>query len=333
MTLLGWNSFQHDSDGWALSNVVRTPGTGQSGYASLRSSGASDRTASYGYASETEVIHGFCYQFTVLAQGGFLRLWGAGGTSEVLRMEVSAAGAIIALNGLGAEHGRSVPGVLAANVEAYIEVRCKHSGTVGEVEVRVNGNPTPVLDLSGLNTGSHSDLVMSAQAAGHGTRDFSAWYFCDTAGPAPHNTFLGHIRFGTVAPIGDGNSSQLVGSDADSVNNYLLVDDGFNHDSDSTYVESPTVGEQDTYAMGNLPTTPLTILAVCPLIIAKKTDAGTRAIVPVIRSGGTDYEGTDAYLGTSYDVYREAFIEDPATAAAWTESGVNAIEVGVKVAV
>jgi hypothetical protein len=332
MTLLMWNSFQYDSDGWVLTNATRTPGTGQNGYASIRASGGSLRNASYGYAPQTHIVQGYCYQFTTLAAD---RLWDIQylGNHEC-RLNIMSNGAIQLLGAGGASvWATSVPGVLNANVEAYIEVRVKHSTTVGEVEVRVNGNPTPVISVTGKDTGSQSDEIILEFGAAHGTRDASAFYLLNTSGPAPHNTFLGHIRYGSVLTSGNGNSSQLVGSDGNSTDNYLLVDDGFNHDSDSTYVESPTVGDKDTYAMGNLPTTPLTILAVCPLIIAKKTDAGTRAIVPVIRSGGTDYEGTDAYLGTSYDVYREAFIEDPDTAAAWTESGVNAMELGPKVTV
>jgi len=83
--------------------------------------------------------------------------------------------------------------------------------------------------------------------------------------------------------------------------------------------------------MPNLPTPPLTIIAVCPLAIAEKTDAGTRSIVLVVRSGGTDYDGDPAFLGLSYDTFKRAFLLDPNGDIAWTESAVNAMEIGVKV--
>jgi hypothetical protein len=109
------------------------------------------------------------------------------------------------------------------------------------------------------------------------------------------------------------------------------VDDGFTNDDDTTYVQSSVVGDHDTYTMGDLPTSALSIVAVCPVVIAKKTDAGTRGLTPVIRSGGADYDQTEAFLGVSYGSIREAVLVDPDTAAAWDEAGVNGMELGVKV--
>jgi hypothetical protein len=84
--------------------------------------------------------------------------------------------------------------------------------------------------------------------------------------------------------------------------------------------------------MGNLPTPALSVIAVCPIIRAKKTDAGTRALTAVIRSGGTDYDGAvEQFLSTSYSGYREAFLQNPDGPVDWDETSVNAIEVGLRV--
>ena len=332
MSLRAWSSFQYGSLGWSLGNFARSAGNGQSGLASLRATLGAYANAIYGYTAETHVIHGWCYKRSAAPADDRIFHLHQGGTQRV-RVLAGTAGEIIVYTGSGAgtEVGRTASGIINANVETYIEIRCKHSATVGEIEVRVNGNPTPALSLTGLNTGTASDQVELA-GGGSGTRDISAWYFVAVDATAP-NDFLGHIRYAAGQASGNGNSSQLVGSDSDSTDNYLLVDDPpLTHDSDATYVQSGTVGEKDTYTMPNLPTPPLTIIAVCPLLIAKKTDAGTRSIVPVVRSGGADYDGDPAFLGLSYDTFKQAFLLDPNGDIAWTESAVNAMETGVKVA-
>ena len=334
MTLRAWSSFQFDNHGWTLGGQNRVAGTGQSGLASLRSTSGAAQGAAYGFAALSELIVGFCHRFTNHSSETPIFRLGTSGTIQ-FQLRVAADGAIIASRGSGAgtELGRTVPGIINNNVECYIEIRVKASTTVGEVEVHVNGNPTPILNLAGVNTGaaSYNEQTFLGDGA-DGTRDYSAWYLIEVDATAP-NDFLGHIRFAAPQPTGNGNSSQLVGSDGNGVDNYLLVDDPpLTHDSDATYVQSGTVGEKDTYAMDNLPTTPLSIIAVCPLIIATKTDAGTRSIKQVVRSGGADYDGDPAFLGTSYNTFKQAFIVDPSTGVAWTESAVNAIETGVKVA-
>jgi hypothetical protein len=132
---------------------------------------------------------------------------------------------------------------------------------------------------------------------------------------------------------GNGANSALVGSDGNSVDNYLLVDDpAINHDSDTTYVESPTVGAKDTYAASNLPTPALSIVGAGTVVVARKTDAGSRAIKTVVRSGGVNYQGADEhFLSTSYAAYRSMFLQNPNGPAAWNETTVNAMEAGVEV--
>jgi hypothetical protein len=58
---------------------------------------------------------------------------------------------------------------------------------------------------------------------------------------------------------------------------------------------------------------------------------GTRQIAEVCRSGGTNYVGTTQTLGSSYLMYRQIHETDPATSAAWTQTGLNSAEFGVKV--
>ncbi len=341
MTLRAWNSFEFDTLGWQFGGdtTTRTAGTGQSGLASLRSSGGTTAYMGYGFSTLTELIVGFCYKHSSILDKAFFGLQSSSGDfagNTELRFEASGAGEIVVKRANATvEIGRSGVGVLQSSIENYLEIRVLASTTVGEVEVRINGDPTPVLNLSGVNTGAASFQLMELYGSPSGTRDFSAWTFIEVDATPP-NDFLGHIRFGVSDPNGNGNSSQMVGSDGNSTDNYLLVDDGtggsITNDSDTTYVQSSTVGNKDTYAHEDLPTTALSIIAVCPRFTARKTDAGTRSMKIVTRRGGTDYDGaTEQFLGTSYGHFKEALLVDPNTSAAWTEANYNAAEFGQKV--
>jgi hypothetical protein len=331
MTLRGWNSFQYDSTGWSLTNFSRNAGAGQSGYASLRATAGQVASASYGVPSMTHIIVGFCWKHeTAPNDARFFEL----GISSFIALQLfrGTGGSIYAKRNASTIIGTSTPGWLFANVETYVEVRVKMSTTVGEVEVRLNGNPTPVLNLTNVNTGSTDldNILLLGEPTG--ARDFSAWYFIEKDATAP-NDFLGHVRYGVLTMTGNGANSDMVGSDSNSTDNYLLVDDpALSHDSDTTYVQSPTVGDKDTYAVSDLPTPALSIIGVGTVVIARKTDAGSRAIKTVVRSGGADYQGTDEhFLSTSYAAYRSMFLQDPDGPATWDETAVNAIEAGVEV--
>lgn len=147
-------------------------------------------------------------------------------------------------------------------------------------------------------------------------------------------TYRGELRIASLLPNGNGNSSQFTGSDGNSTDNYLLVDDpgGNNVDDDTTYVGSSTVGHIDSYAMGNLPSVSARVEGVLARFRARKTDAGARNGQTLLRSGGTNYVGTSQPELSTYFGHRKNYLVDPNTGVAFTESGVNALEAGQKVA-
>jgi hypothetical protein len=102
-------------------------------------------------------------------------------------------------------------------------------------------------------------------------------------------------------------------------------------DLDTGYAYGSTVGADDLYAMDNLPATPANILGVQQRIIARKTDAGTRALQTELKSGATTVQGTGTALGTSYAPLITLYPTDPNTSATWTASAINALEAGFKI--
>jgi hypothetical protein len=224
----------------------------------------------------------------------------------------------------------SAAGVIPANGFSYIEFKATVNDTTGAYEVRVNG--ATVLSGSGADTRDGGTGVVTTIALLHAANNsyIDDVYICDGAGSA-NTTFLGDVRVDAGLPNANGNSSQLLGSDGNSTNNYQLVDETPPND-DTDYVGSATASQKDTYGFPNMLHTPSSIFGVQVSINAKKDDAGLRSVCSVTRSGGSDTDGATQALGTSYVYFLEVLENDPNTAAAWTQSGYNAAEFGLKVA-
>lgn len=219
----------------------------------------------------------------------------------------------------------------------YIEWKATIADSIGSNTciVRVNGENWITVD-------SGQDLKVSANASANlihfldnqNTSITGAYYddiyVLDGTGSAPHNDFLGDCRVEVIRPSGNGNYSQWLGSDADSTDNYQHVDDT-NSDGDSTYVEESVVDDKDSYAFGDLTSTPDTIFGIQFNVRARKTDAGSISIAPLARVASTDYFGTGWALSDSFVDQTEIMEDNPNTAAAWTASGINNAEFGFKV--
>lgn len=219
---------------------------------------------------------------------------------------------------------------IVPNTWWYVEVSVTISDTVGEVHVRLNGSTTDEVSFVGdtKNGGTNTTVDKIAFSLPAGCRVADVYVNNDT-GSAPYNDFLGDVTVRTLIPNGNGTYSQLVGSDADSVNNYLLVDDLPYSGTD--YVGSATTGNKDTYAITDLPTGVSTVYAVQIAGMMAKSDTSLGQARYVVRSGGTDYGGTTRALTTSYIGYYDLYTTDPATGVAWTTSGVNNMETGMEV--
>lgn len=217
-----------------------------------------------------------------------------------------------------------------------IEFKVTISDAAGAYEVRING--------SNVLSGSSADTKNTANATANTVRlgtdgallvsgsvvTYEDLYINDGTG-STNNSFLGDVRVDCYMPSGNGNSSQLTGSDGNSTDNYLLVDEA-SQNGDTDYVQSATSGQKDTYAITDMSHTPTSIFGAQINMVAKKDDSGTRSICAVTRSGGSDTDGATQALSTSYSCYREIRETDPNTSAAWTRTNLNSAEFGVKVA-
>lgn len=263
-----------------------------------------------------------------------LSFYGDGGTTQHISLIRNSTTGLIEI------HRGSAGGTLLAtgthaianNQWNYFEVSVTISDTIGEVHVRLNGQTTDEVSFTGdtKNGGTATTIDRVVFNFSNGTSNrLSDVYLLNDTGPAPNNNFLGDVVVRTLSPSGNGTYSQLVGSDADSVNNYLLVDE--HPYSGTDYVGSATVGQKDTYSMTDLPAGVSTVYAMQIAGMMAKSDASLGQARYVVRSGGTDYGGVTRALTTTYTGYYEIYEQNPATAAQWTPTDINNMESGMEV--
>lgn len=229
--------------------------------------------------------------------------------------------------------GGTESGILVASTWYYIELKATIDNA-GTAAVRINGASALTFsgDTQATGNASASAVLLGGDRTQSGTTIFDDVYMCDGTGGSPYNDFLGDIRVETLYPNGNGATSNFTGSDGNSTDNYLLVDEAGGHDGDTTYVESGTINDKDTYAYTNLTNSTGTVYAVQPILEARKTDAGSRSVKSVARlGGGTEEDAASASaLATGYSLYSDIRTTKPG-GGSWSISDVNGSEFGIKV--
>jgi len=252
-------------------------------------------------------------------------------------LRVNPSGTVSAYRGNASSGGGTLLGSsslpLMANVFNYLEIKITIDNSAGVFIVRLNGNPTPILNLTGQDTQSQATsawngLQVGRVSSGGGTQTcrWDDLYVLDGTGSAPWNTFLGDVRVDARLPTGAGTTTGWTPSTG---SNYAAVDDAAPN-SDTDYVAATSTPLTDTYVFQDVPVAGSTVLGVQHCIYAKKIDGGTCAIAPVVRHSSTDYVGSDLFPGTSYGYGLLMQPTNPGTSAQWTESDFNAAEFGVK---
>lgn len=225
----------------------------------------------------------------------------------------------------------SDPNVVLPGLWYWIETKVFVDDTVGTVEIRVNGT-TRINFVGDTRSGVTSVLLdqifIGCAVAGGRNANFRVddVVMLNGAGSAPNNNFIGDSRVHNLLPTGNGNYSQLLGSDGNSTDNYLLVDE--NPPNTSDYVGSGTSGQKDSYPVTDLPAAAVLVRGVAQRAYAASSDAGPRAARNFVRIAGADYTNPDYNLGANYLLYSDISQVSPATAAAWTVAEVNAAEFG-----
>lgn len=272
-------------------------------------------------------LMGAHFQIDTIGNDRFLMVLFDNGTEQVdLRLDASGH---LKVNRGATNLGISSAVILPAT-KYHIAWKIKVHGSTGTFEVRVND--VVVTSGTGVNTSATGNAYATDYRLGFfsGGNGAGANLYWDNVYVYNGNgTFPGDVKVEEAIVNGNGSQQDFTASPA--VSHVLNVDDA-SPDSDSTYNAGGTSGNIELYTFAAFTTLTGTIHAVQTTPTMRKDDAGARTAKSIIRISGTDYLGaTDYSLGNSYLTLPEIWETNPATAAAWTQSGLNAAEIGIKV--
>lgn len=198
------------------------------------------------------------------------------------------------------------------------DIKCLIDNTVGHFAAYVDG----VLqhELTGdtdLFSGSAVDHIILQSWGATNERFQSEMIFADAS-------TLG-FRLATLVPNGNGANTAWTGTFAD-------VDEADANDAD--FLSSATASQVETMTMTNLSANAamLTPIAVINSARARNAASGPQNLQLAVRSGGTDYFGSNVSgLNTSFTSgFQEIWHNNPNTASAWTPTDIDGMEIGDK---
>lgn len=139
------------------------------------------------------------------------------------------------------------------------------------------------------------------------------------------NSWCGEGKIELLSPNGNGSLNEWTGSDSNSTDNYLLVDEL--PPSSSDYVENATAGQKDKYTLADFTGTNKQILRVVPVVYALDTVPEGAQIKVGVRTNSTDYMSAAKTLSASYSrVYGEDYKVNPDDSAAWEDADLDGLE-------
>jgi len=278
----------------------------------------------------TEVFAGVQVKMPTLGTNEELMLF-KNGTASQIEIEVTGqAGSIRVNRGGSVIIDQSAGGVITTDTWHSIEVRVVHSNTVGVVQVHVDG--VQVINFSGDTipaSAADIDRIEFRAPTFTGNALLDDFYILDTNGSAPVNTFLGDWKIDTIFPDGDGNYTEFDTTNG-SATHALNVDDN-PPDDDTTYNETATANDRDTFTMANLAAITSQVVFSVQQVTRAEGISGTSNFQNMFRISASDYNSSS--FTTTQNVYLYFLtINDlnPDSAAAWTETIINGLESGVE---
>lgn len=221
---------------------------------------------------------------------------------------------------------------VTASVHQYLEFKAIIADSGGKVEIRLG--ETVLLTYNGDTRNGGTGVCDGVYARAFGalaSNSIDDVYLLDGSGGA-QNDYQGDINVLTRVPNANGASSAWTGSDGNSVDNYLLVDDPAANTTD--YVKASTSGLDDLYGAEDVPST-YTVISYRQTTWFSKSDAGTPpAIIPIQKgnSGGVRTEATIAAgtLSTTQQAVTSAINTTDPDGNALTPTRINAMQIGVR---
>lgn len=236
----------------------------------------------------------------------------------------------------------------------YTQFIATYTGTVGSIGVNVNtgftGNmkcsifsdvagPAAVLGsattLTNPATGANTFTFGTPVAVTKGvtywsavSHDVTAILSVGVGTFGKTSTAVTYASFPTATPVVGANTAPL----AHTVNITPTVNTEFVNetlqDGTTSYVYDSTIGHADFYAIAPLAVTPASVVAVITRGLMEKSDSSFRSGAVRLRSGSTTVAAPTLNLASTWLWSWRADSTDPNTAAAWTHTAVNNVNIG-----
>jgi hypothetical protein len=213
----------------------------------------------------------------------------------------------------------------------WIEFKVVCDNSAGSYEVKVDG--VTVLSASGVDT--QQNLAYHDQVIFRGTGSNSSntpriddLFIMDGTGGS-YNDFIGQRRVLAITPNAD--TADVDWTVSGGSDHYALVDD-LDPDDDTNYVEDSVTDEEDIWEYSDISAFDGSVDALSLITGVRITDASPYDLKTVVKSGGTKYDSSAETIGNSdYAMKDRLMVTDPDTGSAWTQNGINNVEMGVKV--
>ncbi len=266
------------------------------------------------------------------ANRGILALTLADTTTRLTGLSLTPTGALTIVNNANTLIAGATAGIIAAGNWYRVELKFNFGTTTsnGTAELRVYG--TAVHTVTGqafFRAGGSALLSFRNDVVELADAWIDDLVILDTAG-SQNNNFLGDMRIDAVRPSADTVTASWTPNSGST--GYTQIDDPLGaSDGDSTYIQSTTAAQKSEFEMTSLPGSSITIAAVQTRLKTRRSNAGPRTYRSYINSGGTPSNGVTLPSQAAYTWdYNGVFEVDPNTSTAWTDAGVNALNMGVE---
>lgn len=278
-------------------------------------------------ANYTAGLLGFAFQGSgaAFASRTICQIWD--GSTEQCSLKLNASSVLTVYQGSTVKATGTT--VLSQSTWYYVEFKFTIHQSTGIAQVKLNGAAeiasTGSLDLTGTANNYFNGIGLSGDNVGITVFYVDDLYLLDTT-TGDNTDFLGPVRVVALAPATLGTTTAWTPNGG---TNYGCVSEAY-QDGDTSFNQSSTANQIDTFVMQDLPADAGSVYAVQSIITARQDAGAARTIAPVLRPAATDRVGTTVSLSTSYQMLTEIKDLNPEDSAAWATTDVASLEVGYK---
>lgn len=214
----------------------------------------------------------------------------------------------------------------------YVEIEAVTSLTSGIFNFYWNGELLYALSGSAVKSTTNIINIDSVRLSPPYGSGFNPSLLYDDFYITNTSTRLGELHIAGLKPSADTAQKQWIPSTGTT--NYNLVNDLLKS-SDTTYVQTVNSGDKDYYDVQDISSVTSiagSVLAVGVYGVGNKSTFGPASAQLAVKSNTTESFGTAQvlYEGTNIAIPSITMETDPATSTAWTTTGVNNLQIGIR---